>query len=265
MANPGLLNQYENNPQVLYSIKLLQLFLTVGTMIVPAFIFPKALQQQPVVYLKIKVVPKMLFVLLAILLIFVSSPLISWLVEINEQVVLPLNWAALEASMKAAEVTAGKLTIAFLSGSSTTDLLVNLLVVALFPAIAEELLFRGVLQQFLVGCFKQVHFAIILSAIFFSAFHGQFYGFVPRMILGIALGYLFASSGSIWVSIIAHFVNNALGVCIVFFGWDKSAALLSESFHFSTMVTVLSAVFSIGILYFTWAKRTVLSIKRNGE
>ena len=84
-------------------------------------------------------------------------------------------------------------------------------------ALSEEIFFRGLLQQLFIKNKVNVHVAIILTAILFSAFHLQFFGFIPRMFLGIVLGYLYYITQNLWVSIIAHFCNNAFAVLAMHF------------------------------------------------
>jgi uncharacterized protein len=93
----------------------------------------------------------------------------------------------------------------------------NLFTIAFLAAFVEELFFRGMLQQTLTEAKLNHHIAIWITAAVFSAIHIQFYGFLPRMFLGAILGYLFFYTGSIWVSIAAHFVNNALVVLVGYF------------------------------------------------
>jgi len=90
-----------------------------------------------------------------------------------------------------------------------------LFVIALLAALSEELFFRGILQKVLIECIHNKHIGVWLAAIIFSAFHMQFFGFLPRMLMGVYLGYLFLWSGSLWPGIFAHFLNNGMAVFIV--------------------------------------------------
>lgn len=250
IANPSLLNEYEGNWQVLNSMKLLQAALTIGAFIIPAWLFPKAIGELPQTYLTLTTKPSIVFVILGIVLVFVASPFVSYLIQINQQLTLPASMQALEQSMQAAEESAARLTKAFLSGSTIADLCINLCVVALLPAIAEEFLFRGIVQRFMIQCFERRHAAIFATAILFTTFHMQFYGFVPRLFLGVLLGYLFLFSGSIWVPIIAHFLNNAISVLIVFYKWDTSIEWLSDAYVFPWYVIAISALISVGLIFY---------------
>jgi membrane protease YdiL (CAAX protease family) len=129
---------------------------------------------------------------------------------------LPEWLSGMERWMKNAEENAALLTEAFLKVETTQGLLFNLFMIALLPAIGEELLFRGVIQKIFTGWTRSHHWGIWITAILFSALHIQFYGFIPRMLLGVLFGYLLIWSGSIWLPVIAHFVNNGFAVMAIF-------------------------------------------------
>ena len=148
--------------------------------------------------------------LIGVLLMFVSLPLTNLLGTWNEKA----NFGAfLESFLKMLEDAAGDLTQRMLEVDTIGGLLGNLLVIALIPAIGEELTFRGVVQQALTRKCNP-HVAIWLSAFIFSFIHFQFYGFLPRMFLGLILGYMFYYSGSLWTSILMHFINNGTAVVV---------------------------------------------------
>jgi hypothetical protein len=118
--------------------------------------------------------------------------------------------------MRNAEKQGELITDAFLATTSLGGLMVNILLIAVLPAFAEELLFRGVIARLFNKWTGSVHVAVILSAAIFAAVHMQFLGFVPRFLLGMALGYLFFWSGGLWLPVIAHFTNNFLAVIFEF-------------------------------------------------
>ena len=123
--------------------------------------------------------------------------------------------------MKASEEQAAALTEAFLKMSTPGELIFNLFMIALIPAIGEELLFRGIVQNIFSRWLKNNHAAVWFTAILFSAMHMQFYGFIPRLMLGAMLGYLLVWSGNLWWPIIAHFVNNAAAVIFSYLFQNK--------------------------------------------
>jgi membrane protease YdiL (CAAX protease family) len=115
------------------------------------------------------------------------------------------------------EKTADNLINSLINTGNSGVLILNLLTIAFIPAIAEELIFRGVLQKIFGRLFKSGHAGIWFTAFLFSTVHFQFFGFVPRFILGLAFGYLYFWGGSLWLPVIAHFVNNAFPVVFNFF------------------------------------------------
>lgn len=108
------------------------------------------------------------------------------------------------------ELDAEKITKAFFSSNSMSSILTNLLMIVIIPAIGEEIFFRGLIQRYFISITKKQFWGIITSAFFFSFFHFQFQGFIPRFALGVLFGYMYVWSGSIWLPIIAHFTNNAI-------------------------------------------------------
>ena len=107
-------------------------------------------------------------------------------------------------------------TEAILGLNNIQDYLISLFIIGFLPALCEEALFRGGLQNFLTRSIRKPWLSIIVVSILFSALHFSFYGFLPRLFLGAMLGALYHYSGSIWLSIIAHFFNNALVVTVVY-------------------------------------------------
>lgn len=116
--------------------------------------------------------------------------------------------------MESKESQAGQLTELFLEMPNAGLLLFNLLMIAVLPALGEELIFRGIIQRGLMKHSINPHLSIWIAAVLFSAIHLQFYGFVPRMLMGVAMGYLFFWSGNLWYPIIAHFTNNAMSIIL---------------------------------------------------
>ncbi len=132
------------------------------------------------------------------------------------------DWlSGIENWMKEKEMSAQKLTVAFLKMDTISSLFLNIIMISILPSIGEELIFRGIFQRLFAEWTKNIHWGIVIAAFLFSAMHMQFYGFLPRMLLGILLGYLFYWSGSIWVPILGHFVNNTTAVIIYYFYADE--------------------------------------------
>lgn len=188
--------------------------------------------------------------LIGVALMFVSLPLTNQLTSWNERMNFGAAFENLEALLKQLEETAGDLTEQMLQVDTIGGLLFNLLVIALIPAIGEELTFRGVLQQSLVRRCKNAHVGVWLSAFIFSFIHFQFYGFLPRMFLGLLLGYLFYYSGSLWTSILMHFINNGSAVVVAFLDYKGVINVDWEHFGATTNVwlLLLSLVVTVGLI-----------------
>ena len=158
-------------------------------------------------------------VLISFFFAVVALPLIAMLAEWNKGMEFPSFLASVEEMMRQMEESAKVLTERFLNTSSVGMMFINLFVMAFLPAMCEEMLFRGWLQRVLVARVNY-HVAIWVVAFVFSAIHFQFYGFVPRMLIGAALGYLYCYTGSLWAPIIAHFTNNAMAVITAFLSYN---------------------------------------------
>ena len=150
------------------------------------------------------------------MIIFASLPFISWLGEINQSLSLPESLSGIENWMERMENKANELIIAFLNVKSVGAKLFNVFMIAIIPAVGEEFLFRGVILRLFKEWTKNAHIAVLVSAFLFSALHLQFYGFMPRLLLGVILGYLFVWSGSLWVPMLIHFINNAFAIIYIY-------------------------------------------------
>jgi len=248
ISNPDLINNLSSNPDSLNAAKFLQVFVPVGGLIIPAWLFPKALQLNPVSFLKIDTRFDIRYLVPSIVLIIVSIPVIAWLINVNENMHLPESMHDLEMKLKASEDMAAQLTNAFVKTNSFSGLLLNILVIALAPALCEEFLFRGTLQQFILICFKNKHVAVWSTAIIFSAVHMQFFGFFPRAALGIFLGYMFVYSKNIWIPAAAHFFNNLMTLLASYYKWNESSELMKDDYVFPFYVIALSILFSIALI-----------------
>ena len=205
-----------NDPESLNLLKYLQVFQTIGLFVVPSVIAAALFHPSWREYLMLHEKPTGQSIVLVFVLIFVINPFINFTGEINSGMHFPEWLSGVETWMRNAEDTAEKLTKAFLKVESAGGYLFNLFMIAVLPAIGEELLFRGVIQKLFTQMTRNHHWGIWLSAALFSALHLQFYGFIPRMLLGGMFGYLLVWSGSLWLPVIAHFINNAAAVTLLY-------------------------------------------------
>ncbi|MDP4245166.1 MAG: type II CAAX endopeptidase family protein [Bacteroidota bacterium] len=187
-------------------LKIVQTVFTICLFLLPALFFARfVFRGKPLRHLGFRAPANNLFFFLAIITLLLSFPIDEWLGQLNRSIPLT-NW------MVERQQEADKQIADFLQVSSTSDILVNLFVVALLPAVCEEALFRGALQPIMIRSTRSPWTGILITAFIFSACHLQFQGFLPRMALGILLGAIYWYSGSLWVSIAAHFITNAVQV-----------------------------------------------------
>ena len=163
-------------------------------------------------------------ILLILFMIIFIQPFVVFCMQLNISI---LNSVAeyipeIYKQMQLMEDKATELTNFFLSMNSIWELLFNLFLIALIPSIGEELFFRGIIQKKLGNILKSPHVAVILTSFIFSAIHMQFFGFLPRFALGVILGYLFFYSRNLCTSILAHFINNAMGVLLMYSSFSEN-------------------------------------------
>jgi membrane protease YdiL (CAAX protease family) len=193
-------------------MRISQFISAVGTFLLPACFFAWLCSNQPKRYLSIGKLPTLEVLALTFLSMFLINPAISLTGLLNQQMELPSFMEGIEHWMRTREDEAERLTLLLLSEKGIGALLANLLVVALTAGITEEFLFRGAFQRILERWTSNPHWVIWIAACLFSAFHMQFYGFLPRMLLGAYFGYLLYWSRNIWIPVFAHFTNNAFAV-----------------------------------------------------
>lgn len=205
----------------------------VMTFLVPALLFMWTLySRKSWLRLRLTIVPKMSTLLQGGLLMVLLLPIVQWVYWFNHQLPLP-EWAIQQESL------INNIINSLLEVSTSYELAINLLVIALLPALGEEVVFRGVIQQKIAEQIS-AHGAIWLTAILFSAIHLQFQGFLPRMLLGAVLGYLFYSSKNLWIPIFAHFVFNASQLVIQYW-WPSDLDVIEAP---SLVVTIGAVVLS---------------------
>jgi uncharacterized protein len=214
-TNLGMLTQFER-PEIISINKFLLVFQHLGLFVIPPWVFAQFVSDRPGIFLGIKPVANKAHWVLGITAMFLALLPINAMVELNQSIQLPEALSGLEQMMQRAEQQAELLTKALLSDTDVNGLLLNIFIVAVIPAVGEELLFRGAIQKILTRWSGNLHWGIWISAALFSALHFQFYGFLPRMMLGALFGYMLIWSGSIWLPIAAHFINNASAAVLHF-------------------------------------------------
>lgn len=238
--------------------------------ILPAWLAVRCWSRQPARWLRMDRLADWRLFLIVFLLMVVAQPGINLIGTWNESLRLPACLAGLEQMMQQMEESARQMTEALAYSPTVGLLMLNLIVLALGPALGEEMAFRGVMLTLMEGgadphtlgprpvLTRRTHIAVWVTGIIFSLIHFQFYGFFPRMLLGVILGYLFVWSGTLWLPVLAHFTNNGL---VVFFGFLEENTNINadsvESFGTGTTawVGILSLLLTVGLL---WLVRSVV-------
>lgn len=236
-----------SEPRLLGAMKVIQAVSSVLIFLVPALAFALiTFNGRPLYFLGLKPVTRKSMYLLAVLAILTALPFVVWLGELNRMVDLP-SW------MNEMENEAEKHIQAFLRAGSLWDVAVNVFIIALLPAVCEEICFRGALQRILIHLTRSPWAGIIITSILFSAFHFQFQGFLPRMVLGLVLGAIYWYSGSLWPAIAAHFMNNAVQVVAV----SYAPEYIDKNPEIPVYAALVSGLVSLTLLWALKSRSTV--------
>ncbi len=244
-----------NDQSNIQSMKLLTALQHVFLFIVPALLASFLFSGNMFRYLSFNKSNVSMYVTV-ILIMILAIPVINYTGLINSKLDLPENFSGLEHTLRQLEEKAEKMTLEFLNVSTFQAYLINLLIIAVLPALGEELIFRGVMLNLFKEWFKNIHIAVFIGAFIFSFIHFQFFGFLPRFLLGILFGYLMVWSGNIWLPITAHFINNAFAVSFYYFG--NSEETLKKAEHFgaerSTFIFLIFSFFILALLLYRFYK-----------
>lgn len=234
------------------SVKYLQSAQHISLFIIPVLIWSFLNEGSFTGYTGLKRFPRSEHIILAILISFLLIPVNSYTGYLNSHLLLPEWLSGPEDWIAARENTAILLLSELMRADNISGLIVNLFVIALLPALGEELFFRGMLQKILVRLVRSAHFAVFLSALIFSSMHFQFYGFLPRLILGMVYGYFYLWSGSIWLPAIAHFINNAIPVVFsYFYGWEVVMETTTDLTSSQPAIPVVSIIVLVILLVYS--------------
>lgn len=234
-----------SKPQTLAALKMLQSVFSLVLFFIPSLLFAYLSAPRPMHYIGFRKPVPEIFFLFAVLIILSAIPMVAWLGTLNRNFHLPKSLAGLEQSIRKTESENDNMVQHLLNMHSPKDLVSMLVIVGVIPAVVEELFFRGVLQRLFIQITRSPWFGIIITSVIFSAIHGQFLGFVPRAVLGMVLGGLFWYSGSLWPGILAHFINNALQVILVYY----NPKLADSDPTFAAWVIAASTLAVAALLY----------------
>jgi membrane protease YdiL (CAAX protease family) len=259
--------QILSNPDAenLAVVKYFQIIQSVFLFIVPALIAAWLFSEHMAQYLQADKKPEALTLMLVILTLIVAIPLLNALALFNSEMILPPWMHSLEVKIKSMEETAGKLTGLFLTGGNGYTLALNMLMIAVLPALGEEFLFRGVIQRLLSEWTHNKHAGVWIAAFIFSFIHFQFYGFLPRFLLGLFFGYLLVWSSCIWVPVTGHFINNGVAVLYYHFAsepmgetnMDKLGTV--KEFNYVLYLSIASTAILLAFIYMREKEKRAVS------
>lgn len=237
---------------------------TIGTFLLPAYVFQRLNKQVTIFPIRNRYDWKVYF--LVLMFLFTLAPSMSLIAHWNMQMEFPDAWEGIEKKVRAMENEMETFMKPLLMTNEWDGLLINIVVLAVLPAVGEELFFRGAIQHIATRIFRSEYIAIWVVAFVFSAIHFQFYGFFPRLLLGAFFGYLVVWTRNIWTAVFAHFVNNSMVVILCFYyalqGKTYSDLVAGQSY--SLIVYLGSLIFSliIGFIFYQYVTRIKLYGKR---
>lgn len=215
-----------------------------------AWLYWRVIEKKQWSELNFKPLPKPRIFFMVILIEVAFMGFNGWLQELNQNFVFPESLKGLEETLKSMEDKLSEATRFFTTFTSFWQFILAFIVIAVIAGVGEELVFRGLLMRKLFLGIKNIHVAIWLAGFIFAVIHFQFYGILPRMMLGVLFGYLYYWTGNIWVPIVAHIFNNGLAIIVMYLYNLKIIKTDLESFdHVPMPIVLFSLLATIGLLY----------------
>ncbi|MGM9805457.1 MAG: type II CAAX prenyl endopeptidase Rce1 family protein [Candidatus Aphodosoma sp.] len=187
-------------------------------------------------------------ILLAAAVAVCALPFTSVIGDLNSAISFPDSLHQLENQLKSMEEAARLTTERMMQTESYANLAINIMVMAVLPALCEEIFFRGTVQRYLQQSYNK-HIAVWTTAILFSTVHFQFFGFIPRMLMGAGLGYMYLFTGSLWIPVTAHFINNAIVVTATFYSYNTLTSPAVFNGFTTWYVALASLSATVALLY----------------
>lgn len=220
----------------------------IGLFVLPAIIMARIFNPgKTMSVMQLNRLPGIKHITMMLLIYIASIPMMNMLIEWNESWHLPEALSSVENWLRASEDSATAATEQLLNVTSIGQLILVIIVVGILTGIGEEFIFRGTLQRIFLEQSNKIHCAIWVTAFIFSAIHMQFYGFLPRMLIGAFLGYLLVWSGSLWLPVLAHALNNSMAVISYHYESVQNAYWIGETQ--STINIIISTIITLALIY----------------
>ena len=230
-------------------LRIAQISSQILTFVLPPILYAILVKEKPIKSLGFNKV-KIIWILLGLAIMYTILPLNSTLAEWNADLKLPESMKALEEIIKSMQDAAAEVTEKMLNVNNIGGLIINLIMIAGLAALGEELLFRSLLQTSLIKICRNAHVGIFIASAIFSFIHFEFYGFIPRFVLGLILGYMFYFSRSIWVPMLMHFANNGTIVVLYFLNNKGITHIDLETFGQTNTPLLIASIIATIILFF---------------
>lgn len=237
-------------PENATALRWMQFISTFFLFFLPPFFYALICHKKPFVHLGFNYTVNVKQVFIVALIMFASLPLVGALQELTTM--LPWSKATLQ-QFKIAEAAYDKQVMIIARMDNFSDYLISIVMIAFLPAVFEETLFRGGLQNLLSRWLKLPIVAIFITAAIFSAVHGSYLGFLSRFALGFVLGWIYYRTGNIWLNIIGHFVNNAFAITVLYIstkpGVKPDAAKIDDHFPLWIGLAGIAALYGLFLFF----------------
>lgn len=237
-----------SDPMSLNSLRFMQICSQIFTFVLPPILYALFVKEQPFKSLGFNK-STILWLGIGIALMYVIMPLNSVFAEWNANLRLPETMSELEKIMQEMQELATKTMEKFVNVKSIGGLILNLFMIAGLAALGEELLFRSIIQTSLIKICKNAHIGIFIASFIFSFIHFEFYGFIPRLVLGLLLGYMYYLSRSIWIPMAMHFANNGTIVFLYYLNSIGATQINVDEFGKTNVLLLILSIIATIILF----------------
>ena len=240
-----------NDIMSLNSLRFMQISSQIFTFVLPPILYAMLVKERPFKSLGFSK-STILWMILGVAMMYTILPLNSIFTEWNANIKFPESLASFEKLMQDLQERATEVMAKFVNVDTIGGLIINLFMIAGLAALGEELLFRSVIQTSLIKICKNAHVGIFIASAIFSLFHMEFYGLLPRLVLGLLMGYMYYYSRSIWIPMAMHFANNGTIVFLYYLNNIGAINIDVESFgETNIFVLILSIIAMVALFWFT--------------
>lgn len=245
------------DPKYFNAIMWMQAVSTFLMFFLPVYLFALICYRNPTKFIGFNTRFNYRQVLILLGILVLTFPLSGALAELTKMIPIPHSW---EINFKAKEAARAAQEKALININTFPKYLVSLIIIGLLPAIFEEVCFRGGIQNILTRWFKGPWFAIVITSIIFSAVHISYYGFLVRAVLGVFLGFVFYYSGSLWLSILFHFLYNGLQVTALYFATTSTGAISKNAKDIEGSFPLWAGVVALVLIIYAFIKFREISL-----